>query len=184
MQRSCADVNSPYKRKCWTNSGGLLVYLVYYTKNKNNILYSGWSTLLSPPPPLHSSPLPPTLSDDYWHRHPGNFGNFLRRQQFVKASSIFLYVTARCCWHSKKDDYERKRSTVRAVCILRFSVFVKGIWHKNFRLQVFFVNHFPPGPDNTNGGHFTFLRKFFFASFMGLPFLMKVLQFWNYLLKR
>ncbi len=25
MQRSCADVNSPYKRKCWTNSGGPLV---------------------------------------------------------------------------------------------------------------------------------------------------------------
>jgi hypothetical protein len=24
-QRSCADVNSPYKRKCWTNSGGPLV---------------------------------------------------------------------------------------------------------------------------------------------------------------
>ena len=25
MQRSCSDVNSPYKRKCWTNSGGPLV---------------------------------------------------------------------------------------------------------------------------------------------------------------
>ncbi len=25
MQRSCADVNSSYKRKCWTNSGGPLV---------------------------------------------------------------------------------------------------------------------------------------------------------------
>ncbi len=25
MQRSGADVNSPYKRKCWTNSGGPLV---------------------------------------------------------------------------------------------------------------------------------------------------------------
>jgi hypothetical protein len=25
MQRSCADVNSLYKRKCWTNSGGPLV---------------------------------------------------------------------------------------------------------------------------------------------------------------
>jgi hypothetical protein len=25
MQSSCADVNSPYKRKCWTNSGGPLV---------------------------------------------------------------------------------------------------------------------------------------------------------------
>ncbi len=24
MQRHCADVNSPYKRKCWTNSGGPL----------------------------------------------------------------------------------------------------------------------------------------------------------------
>ncbi len=28
MQRSCADVNSPYKRKCWTNSEGRLVNLV------------------------------------------------------------------------------------------------------------------------------------------------------------
>ncbi len=26
MQRPCADVNSPYKRKCWTNSVGPLVY--------------------------------------------------------------------------------------------------------------------------------------------------------------
>ncbi len=25
MQSSCADVNSPYKRKCWINSGGSLV---------------------------------------------------------------------------------------------------------------------------------------------------------------
>jgi len=25
VQRSCADMNSPYKRKCWTNSGGPLV---------------------------------------------------------------------------------------------------------------------------------------------------------------
>ncbi len=25
MQRSCADMNSPYKRKCWANSGGPLV---------------------------------------------------------------------------------------------------------------------------------------------------------------
>ncbi len=25
MQRPCADVNSPYKRKCWTNSGGPLI---------------------------------------------------------------------------------------------------------------------------------------------------------------
>jgi hypothetical protein len=25
MQCSCADVNSPYKRKCWTNSGGPLI---------------------------------------------------------------------------------------------------------------------------------------------------------------
>jgi hypothetical protein len=28
MQRSCADVNSPYRRKCWTNSGGPLQYTV------------------------------------------------------------------------------------------------------------------------------------------------------------
>ncbi len=30
MQRSCADVNSTYKRKCWTNSGGPLVNLVLW----------------------------------------------------------------------------------------------------------------------------------------------------------
>ncbi len=28
MQRSCADVNSTYKRKFWTNSGGPLVKLL------------------------------------------------------------------------------------------------------------------------------------------------------------
>ncbi len=30
MQRPCADVNSPYKRKCWTNSGGPLVNSVLW----------------------------------------------------------------------------------------------------------------------------------------------------------
>ncbi len=29
MQRSCADMNSPYKRKCWTNSPAL--YLIHYS---------------------------------------------------------------------------------------------------------------------------------------------------------
>ncbi len=38
MQRSCADMNSPYNRKWWTNSGGPLVN----------------SLLLAPPPPLLS----------------------------------------------------------------------------------------------------------------------------------
>ena len=41
MQRSCADVNSSYKQKCWTNSGGPLV---------NSLLW-GWTlhaTHLSP----------------------------------------------------------------------------------------------------------------------------------------
>ncbi len=37
MQRSCADMNSPYKRKCWTNSGGPLV---------NS--FTLWSTTSSP----------------------------------------------------------------------------------------------------------------------------------------
>ncbi len=39
MQRPCADVNSPCKRKCWTNSGGPLV---------NSLL---WASTLPPPPP-------------------------------------------------------------------------------------------------------------------------------------
>ncbi len=30
MQRSCADVNSPYKRQCWTYSGGPLVNSVFW----------------------------------------------------------------------------------------------------------------------------------------------------------
>jgi hypothetical protein len=29
MQRSCADVNSPYKRKCWTNGGPLFNSLLW-----------------------------------------------------------------------------------------------------------------------------------------------------------
>ncbi len=33
MQRSCADVNSPYKRKCWTNSGGPLVNSLLWGKD-------------------------------------------------------------------------------------------------------------------------------------------------------
>jgi hypothetical protein len=43
MQRSCADVNSPYKRKCWTNSGGLLV---------NSLLWGSTGSWLPPPFPL------------------------------------------------------------------------------------------------------------------------------------
>ncbi len=35
MQRHCADVNSPYKRKCWTNSGGPLT----------NSYSEGWTTI-------------------------------------------------------------------------------------------------------------------------------------------
>jgi hypothetical protein len=30
MQRSCADVNSPYQRKCWINAGGPLVNSLGY----------------------------------------------------------------------------------------------------------------------------------------------------------
>ncbi len=29
MQRSCADMNSPHKQKCWTNSGGPLINSQY-----------------------------------------------------------------------------------------------------------------------------------------------------------
>jgi hypothetical protein len=38
MQRSFADVNSPYKRKCWTDSGGsplVIRYSEVYIVNKN-----------------------------------------------------------------------------------------------------------------------------------------------------
>ncbi len=34
-QRSCADVNSPYKRKCWTKSGGPLVTLLHYSEGRH-----------------------------------------------------------------------------------------------------------------------------------------------------
>jgi hypothetical protein len=34
MQRSCADVNYPYKRKCWTYSGGPLVNSVLWGRDQ------------------------------------------------------------------------------------------------------------------------------------------------------
>ncbi len=41
MQRSCADVNSPYQQKCWTNSGGPLVNsLLWGSIMINNYVFS------------------------------------------------------------------------------------------------------------------------------------------------
>ncbi len=37
MQRSCSVVNSPYKRKCWTNSGGPLVNSLLWGPHKQLI---------------------------------------------------------------------------------------------------------------------------------------------------
>ncbi len=38
MQHPCADVSSPYKRKCWTNSGGPLVNSVLWgTGTESNV---------------------------------------------------------------------------------------------------------------------------------------------------
>ncbi len=101
MQRSCADVNSPYKRKCWTNSGGPLV---------NSLLKVINTFIASPPPPQRR------LSDDYWYRYPGNFDNFLRRQQFAKAS-----IFSKCAAVTRKKTIARiKRYAALTVCILRF----------------------------------------------------------------
>ncbi len=53
MQRSCTDVNSPYKRKCWTNSGGPLVKWVICGRALSRTGYSVlpclfWTVLLCP----------------------------------------------------------------------------------------------------------------------------------------
>ncbi len=37
MQGSCADVNSPYKRKCWANSGAL--QLIHYSEDPSRLKY-------------------------------------------------------------------------------------------------------------------------------------------------
>jgi hypothetical protein len=43
MQRSCADVNSTYKRKCWTNSGGPLVNSLLWVPYP----FPSWSVVIS-----------------------------------------------------------------------------------------------------------------------------------------
>jgi hypothetical protein len=68
----------------------------------------------------------------------------------------------------KKDDCERK--TLHSACCLYSAVFslCKGSMTQEFSAAGFFVNPFPRV--YTMGGHFKFLRQFFFAFFIGLPF--------------
>ncbi len=80
MQRSCADGNSPYKRKCWTNSGGPLV---------NSLLWV-------PQPPASRS----------WRIHRARyclFGGlsrtiFLCLVRFLSSVYFFIYSGSRYCF--------------------------------------------------------------------------------------
>ncbi len=66
MQRHCADVSSPYKRKCWTNSGGPLTNSLLW--DKYQVPTQSFFIFIRPAPCRHIPvPILP-LSVQMWRR--------------------------------------------------------------------------------------------------------------------
>ncbi len=119
MQRPCADVNSPYKRKCWINSGGPLV-----------------TSLLWGPIPPQSITTPIGLRrNSLFHFRENRLNISIFKKIFVEITVLFLFF-AKVIQNSANVRSFFKFCTVPACHIICRSSHLLGSSHLSVMLPV------------------------------------------------